>query len=123
MPPTHAAVEHCMPKMPCFGATLTMAAGAAYAAQERRYAAGVRRFDFDSGLAPYNLAQWPQWQQLSGHLTQGIISKLLPVSATRARRPGTCTPCTGMCGLPAGAQHLPCCQPGLGRGGSCWCRS
>jgi 2-oxoglutarate dehydrogenase complex dehydrogenase (E1) component-like enzyme len=43
----------------------------------------VRRFDFDAHLAPYNLGQWQQWQQLSCHVTPDVLSKLLPVGRPR----------------------------------------
>ena len=41
---------------------------------------GVRRFDFDSGLAPYSLAAAHVWSQLSCFITADHISKLAPVS-------------------------------------------
>jgi A1 cistron-splicing factor AAR2 len=41
--------------------------------------AGVRGFEFDSGLAPYPLHLYHQWQQLSGHMTQQLIDRLNPV--------------------------------------------
>jgi len=37
--------------------------------QAERYAAGVRRFDFDAGMAPYDLASYASWQALTGHIT------------------------------------------------------
>jgi len=37
--------------------------------QAERYAAGVRRFDFDAGMAPYDLASYGNWQALTGHIT------------------------------------------------------
>ena len=47
--------------------------------QEGRYVAGVQRFDFDAGLAPYPLHLYHQWQQLSGHITQQLMDRLEPV--------------------------------------------
>jgi AAR2 protein len=38
--------------------------------QAERYQLGLRRFDFDAGLAPYPQHSHGQWQQLSGHITQ-----------------------------------------------------
>ena len=33
-----------------------------------RYRLGVRRYDFDGGLAPYPLQKLPQWQLLTSHI-------------------------------------------------------
>lgn len=49
--------------------------------QAERYAAGVRRFDFDAGLAPYNLAAHAQWRGLSAHLTPTVLARLSPAQA------------------------------------------
>lgn len=46
--------------------------------QVERYAAGVRRFDFDSGLAPYDLASYALWRTLSGHVTEADVARLQP---------------------------------------------
>ncbi|KAF8071287.1 CHX17 [Scenedesmus sp. PABB004] len=46
--------------------------------QEARFAAGVARFDFDSGLAPYDLARYGQWAALSRHVTPRLLRLLLP---------------------------------------------
>lgn len=43
--------------------------------------AGVRRFDFDAGLAPYNLAAHAQWRVLSQHLTPAVLARLSPAQA------------------------------------------
>ncbi|KAK9829455.1 hypothetical protein WJX72_005966 [[Myrmecia] bisecta] len=43
-----------------------------------RYAAGVRRLDFDASLAPYDLRSYPRWKQLSQHITQALVAKLAP---------------------------------------------
>ena len=48
--------------------------------QAERYAAGVARFDFDSGLAPYDLGRYGQWVGLSGHISATVLQQLLPVS-------------------------------------------
>ncbi|EIE22542.1 AAR2-domain-containing protein [Coccomyxa subellipsoidea C-169] len=45
-----------------------------------RLAAGVRRFDFDAYLAPYDLSSFTTWQSLSGHITPGVIERLSPVA-------------------------------------------
>ena len=47
--------------------------------QAEPYVAGVRRFEFDSGLAPYNLHAFQQWQSLSSYISKDIISKLSPL--------------------------------------------
>ena len=39
--------------------------------QAGRYAAGVKRFDFDAGLGPYDLHRFAQWQRLSGFISDG----------------------------------------------------
>ena len=49
--------------------------------QAERYVAGVRRFDFDAGLAPCNLAAYAQWRALSGHLTPAVLARLSPAQA------------------------------------------
>ena len=48
--------------------------------QAYRYKLGVQRFDFDSGLAPYPQHHRPQWQQLSGFISEAALSRLAPVS-------------------------------------------
>ena len=47
--------------------------------QAEPFAAGVRRFDFDQGLAPYNLHAYQQWQNLSSYISKQTISKLSPL--------------------------------------------
>ena len=44
-------------------------------AQAGAYAAGVRRFDFDTGLAAYNLRGYTTWQQLSGYIDAATIDR------------------------------------------------
>ena len=39
--------------------------------QAERYAAGVKRFDFDAGLGPYDLHRFAQWQRLAGFISDG----------------------------------------------------
>lgn len=48
--------------------------------QEARYAAGVARFDFDRGLAPYDLNRYSQWVSLSCHISQQLLDEVMPVS-------------------------------------------
>ena len=47
--------------------------------QAEPFAAGVKRFDFDQGLAPYNLHAYQQWQNLSSYISKQTISKLSPL--------------------------------------------
>ena len=47
--------------------------------QEARFAAGARRFDFDAGLAPYDLPRYAQWRALSGFVAPGDVERLMPV--------------------------------------------
>lgn len=42
--------------------------------------AGVKRFDFDAGLAPYDLQGYPTWQRLSGHISPRTVAALSPPS-------------------------------------------
>ena len=46
--------------------------------QVARYTLGVKRFDFDAGLAPYNLSAFAAWQRLSGHITPAVMEQLQP---------------------------------------------
>lgn len=50
-----------------------------FAIQALRYALGVRRYEFDGGLAPYNLNAWRQWQELTSCLDQRVIDAIQPV--------------------------------------------
>ena len=43
--------------------------------QVSRYAQGVARFDFDQGLAPYNLHAYQQWQALAGHISAATVNR------------------------------------------------
>ncbi|MEW5306662.1 MAG: hypothetical protein WDW36_009113 [Sanguina aurantia] len=47
--------------------------------EAERYAHGVRRFDFDASLAPYNLNSLRQWRGLSCHISGDVIARLSPV--------------------------------------------
>ncbi|KAJ9532008.1 hypothetical protein QJQ45_003699 [Haematococcus lacustris] len=49
-------------------------------AEAERFAAGVRRFDFDSGMAPYNLHGLAAWSELCSCLTPELVDRLVPVS-------------------------------------------
>lgn len=49
--------------------------------QAARYAEGVRRFDFDSGLAPYDLAACAAWHDLACFIDPLLLKRLMPVSA------------------------------------------
>lgn len=51
------------------------------ALQAEAFTAGVRRFDFDQNLAPYNLHAYQQWQGLSSNISKQTISKLSPLPA------------------------------------------
>lgn len=45
--------------------------------EAERYAAGVRRFVFDAGLAPYNLGGLAIWKQLTPHVTSRTITRIM----------------------------------------------
>lgn len=49
--------------------------------QEARLAQAARSFQFDSSLAPYNLAALQQWRSLSGYITGALIQKVVPVNS------------------------------------------
>ena len=49
--------------------------------QEARLAQAARSFQFDSSLAPYNLAALQQWRSLSGYITGVLIQKVAPVNS------------------------------------------
>lgn len=51
--------------------------------QVARYTAGVKRFDFDAGLAPYNLSGYAAWQRLSGHISPEALQHLKPRTQVR----------------------------------------
>uniref|UniRef100_A0A061R3I3 A1 cistron-splicing factor AAR2 n=1 Tax=Tetraselmis sp. GSL018 TaxID=582737 RepID=A0A061R3I3_9CHLO len=59
--------------------------------ERERYALGARRFDFDSGLAPYNLSAFPVWKLLAADVSQRTLDRLLPpclnTSVTAEARP------------------------------------
>ncbi|GFR44547.1 hypothetical protein Agub_g5818, partial [Astrephomene gubernaculifera] len=47
--------------------------------EAERYAQGVRRYEFDWGLAPYNLNAWRQWRELTSCLDARIMEALQPI--------------------------------------------
>lgn len=49
-----------------------------YNVQVERYVAGVKRFDFDAGMAPYNLASFNRWCTLAGYITEADVERLRP---------------------------------------------
>eukprot|EP00850_Spirogloea_muscicola_P010593 SM000063S19983 [mRNA] locus=s63:62598:66984:- [translate_table: standard] len=48
-------------------------------AEEERYVLGVRNFDFDSFLGPYDVDHFGTWQRLSLFITAAVIQRLEPV--------------------------------------------
>jgi len=50
----------------------------AQTSQAERYEEGVRRFGFDSGLAPHALQSYRAWQRLTPHVTEGTVARLAP---------------------------------------------
>ncbi|GLI71125.1 hypothetical protein VaNZ11_016185 [Volvox africanus] len=49
--------------------------------EAHRYGLGVRRYEFDWGLAPYNLNAWQQWRNLTSCLDARVIDVIQPVGA------------------------------------------
>ena len=49
--------------------------------EAERYADGVRRFEFDAFLAPYDLSSFRAWAGLSRHISAALIASLSPVGA------------------------------------------
>jgi hypothetical protein len=47
--------------------------------KEARFAAGARRYDFDAGLAPYDLPRYGQWRALTGFIAPADVARLMPV--------------------------------------------
>jgi len=45
-------------------------------ADSDRYAAGARRFEFDSGMGPYPLDTYAQWKRLSKYISPAVVRKL-----------------------------------------------
>ena len=67
--------------------------------QAERYAAGVRRFDFDQGLAPYDLSSYARWKQLSCYISEQTVQRLAParhgnISMTAEADPAVLQPAT-----------------------------
>lgn len=54
-------------------------------ADAERYAAGVRRHDFDGTMGPYPLGTWPRWQALTCHVTPEALARLALSSERRLR--------------------------------------
>ena len=50
----------------------------------------MRRFDFDAGLAPYDLASYGQWRALSDLLTPAVLERLSPAQARPPPTPWSC---------------------------------
>ncbi|PNW83398.1 hypothetical protein CHLRE_05g244750v5 [Chlamydomonas reinhardtii] len=73
--------------------------------EAERYAGGVRRFDFDSGLAPYNLTAWRQWRQLTNYLDVRHVSELQPVGGNICTA-AEAAPATGGSAAAAGADGV-----------------
>eukprot|EP00850_Spirogloea_muscicola_P018863 SM000177S03196 [mRNA] locus=s177:236766:240520:+ [translate_table: standard] len=48
-------------------------------AEDERYVRGVRNFDFDSFLGPYDIDHFGTWQRLSSFITAAVIERLEPV--------------------------------------------
>eukprot|EP00201_Polytomella_parva_P023203 CAMPEP_0175043886 /NCGR_PEP_ID=MMETSP0052_2-20121109/3469_1 /TAXON_ID=51329 ORGANISM="Polytomella parva, Strain SAG 63-3" /NCGR_SAMPLE_ID=MMETSP0052_2 /ASSEMBLY_ACC=CAM_ASM_000194 /LENGTH=177 /DNA_ID=CAMNT_0016307061 /DNA_START=40 /DNA_END=570 /DNA_ORIENTATION=+ len=48
--------------------------------EKERFVEGVRRHDFDSGMAPYDLARLHQWRMLAQFISEPVIKKLSPIS-------------------------------------------
>ena len=46
--------------------------------EEARYAAGVRNFDFDAGLAPYDLGSLALWRSLTRFISQKTTARVAP---------------------------------------------
>jgi A1 cistron-splicing factor AAR2 len=67
----------CTPQV--WDAETEMLTDMADADEAARYADGVRRFEFDAHLAPYDLSSYRAWASLSGHVTEGVIASLSPV--------------------------------------------
>jgi A1 cistron-splicing factor AAR2 len=79
------------------------------AAQAARYAEGARRFDFDSGLAPYDLAAWPAWRELTSFVDAALLKRLLPVRG-RARYSSQ-SACCWACVMPPHSSTLQAAAP------------
>lgn len=50
--------------------------------EAQRYAEGVRRFEFDSYLAPYDLSRYQQWTRISSLITPLVIEAVSPVGGS-----------------------------------------
>ncbi|GIL90158.1 hypothetical protein Vretimale_16402 [Volvox reticuliferus] len=47
--------------------------------EAQQYSLGVRRYEFDWGLAPYNLHAWQQWRDLTSCLHARVVDEIQPV--------------------------------------------
>jgi A1 cistron-splicing factor AAR2 len=47
--------------------------------QVERYRLGVRSFQLDQHLAPYDLNSWNGWRQLSGHISADVVQAVQPL--------------------------------------------
>ena len=77
--PSQAATICCLQAVPCMVCGRRHVVCMHAVLQAEPFAAGVRRFDFDQGLAPYNLHAYQQWQNLSSYISKQTISKLSPL--------------------------------------------
>jgi len=48
--------------------------------EEQRFIEGFRRYDFDSGLAPYSLQTFGQWRALMAHVDEAAVKRLAPTA-------------------------------------------
>ncbi|KAK9826103.1 hypothetical protein WJX81_003949 [Elliptochloris bilobata] len=91
--------------------------------EAERYTAGVRRFDFDFGLAPYNLASYAQWRALSEYLTPAVLERLSPVQGAHfsitAEADPTLTAPRSAAEARLAAQLAGGAPPGAASGGEC----
>ena len=53
--------------------------------EEARYAAGVKKFDFDAGLAPYDLGSLWLWQSLTRFISGKTTARVAPASSRSSR--------------------------------------
>jgi len=70
---------HCSILMRWITITLPLAYPPQTPTKVSRYVEGVRRFDFDAGLAPYDFAACTRWNDLTCFMDEPLLKKLLPV--------------------------------------------
>ena len=51
--------------------------------EAERYAAGVRSFDFDANLAPYDLGSWGLWQSLTRFISPRTTARIAPAMSSK----------------------------------------